>query len=1365
MIEKVQTGYRPSELEEGIREYWSEAEIYKRVRKARSSCPDFYFVDGPPYTTGSIHLGTALNKTIKDAVIRLKRMQRRNVRDQPGYDMHGLPIEVKVEQSLGVESKKEIEDYGIDKFVSTCKDFALEFQEKMTEQFKRLGVWMDWEVPYMTINTGYVEAAWWTLKRAYDRGLLDSSQRVLSWCPRCETALAEAEIEYYDAKDPSIYVKFPLKDEDVSLLIWTTTPWTLPANMAVAVHPDYDYVKVRYYKFKGESETVIVVKDQVQALGSSADWDEYEILEEMKGEALVGTEYVSPLEREVPQQQQVEGEWVHKVIPSDTVSADNTGLVHIAPGHGPEDFELGQEFNIGPFCPVDEDGKFTEEAGKYSGTFVRGTNSIISKDLDDKGMMFHHTTIEHRYGQCWRCDSPIIYRSTVQWFLRVSEIKELMLEEVERVHWTPDWAGSSRQYDWVDNARDWCISRQRYWGIPLPIWKCGCGEIRVISSLNELKGKEGFREDLEPHRPWIDEVVLECEKCGGKMSRIPDVLDVWFDAAVSSWAQLNFPSEKESFDRWWPAKWISEAHDQTRGWFYSQLAAGCIAFERAPYESVLMHGWVLDSDGQRMSKSRGNVVEPEEVIQEFGVDSLRLYLMKTNAPWEDLSFQKDGVRNARKTLNIFWNIVKFASMYMSIDDFDPESVDYDQLESALRNEDRWMISRREAIKNDVTRFMNSYELHKAARALDNYIVEDISRWYIRLIRDRMWKEEGDVDKLAAYKVLYDSIMTAAKLMAPICPHITEEIYRKMDGGLDSVHMADWPVPDLTDINDRLESSMEIIQELVEVITRERQEVGLKLRWPLKRVVIKGGEKSLQKQLEPLEEVLKSQANVKDIEYVDPEDEWDEMLLDVIPNPNVIGKVYRQWSSKIAVLLKSRSAHKIRENIRDGEYQLGIEGQMIRIEPDMVSFRSSLPPEVVSLDFSKGEMYVDFEVTSEIESEGFTRELIRRIQQMRKDMKLDVEEFIEAKVQAPVSLIEYFKEWKDYIKNETRSRVLDFIESPEGDEVKTWEVEGEEITIAITPLKLKKAAEVITSSTGISQEAAFKLIETGYSTLEDVKNASYKELNSIQGITEVTMRKLSSIVNRTMECPDCGEEASSSETFCPSCETFLRRDMISDEFMEVLLEGGMGEQVIASIIDSGFTSREALMSASEEELLGSGLGDEAIEEVKTFVSESERKRKEMAQLDELTRSYTYLIEEEKSRGSYQLLEVAVNAGIPGFCVTRNYPVKIKSKYDLDDTQMIWLSNIGKEEALRPKDLEKLSFKLEQFISNEKGILLLDGLEYLITNNSFLTVLKFIQSLRDQVAINEAILLLALNPSTLEESQLNLLEKEVDGTLKL
>lgn len=982
MIKQIRPNYNAKDIEKDVQKFWKETDAYAKTKALRESGEPFYFVDGPPYTTGAIHLGTAMNKTVKDILIRYWRMCGYNVRDQPGFDMHGLPIEVKVEKNIGVHSKKDIEELGIDKFVNTCREFALGLHADMTEQFKQLGVWMDWDNPYQTIKLDYLESAWWTLQRADEKGLLKASSRVVTWCPRCETALAEAEIEYWDETDPSVMVRFPLKDGSGSLLIWTTTPWTLAANMAVAVHPDFQYARVKMSGEKG-SEDVIILEDQAEYVMQKGGYEKFEVIERMTGKQLEGTAYNPPFEVAAAPR----SEWAWKVVTADYVEKDNTGLVHTAPGHGPDDYETGKRYGIEPFCPVSEAGRYTDEFPLMAGKKVKTVADEVIKGLTEKGLIYNVSKIKHRYGHCWRCKSPIIYRNTRQWFVTVPDVKDEMLSEIDRVKWVPSWAGATREKNWVEGARDWCISRQRYWGIPMPVWECSCGARKVVGQYEELKEGEGYTEGMDTHRPWIDKVTFKCPQCGGTMHRIPDVLDVWFDSGVASWADLGYPRRKDLFEKWWPPRFIVEAHDQTRGWFYSQLGAGVISFDRAPYDEVMMHGWVLDPKGQKMSKSLGNVIEPLEIIDQVGADSLRFYLIKSNAPWEDTAFQKDGPKNARKVLNTYWNVVNFASTYMIIDGYDPDAHTLEEIRPYLRDEDRWMISRTEKMKRSATEFLETRELHKLARVMDEYITEDLSRWYVCLVRDRSWSEDADMDKdkEASYFTLNYAIMSTALVLAPIAPHIAEEVYQHMGGKLGSVHMEDWPECNEALIDEDIEHSTSLVQNIVDVVAAERAKMGSKLRWPLLQVLVRGNDADVNRAVKRFDGVLRDQANVKNVVYL-------------------------------------------------GKEEIPSSGSM---EP---------------VEFNEGVLFIDFSVTPEIEAEGYARELIRRIQQMRKDLKLNVEQFIDCQVGAEPRLAELFETWRDHIANEVRAKTLMFTDSPQGSEVKAWDVTGKEITIGISPVE-------------------------------------------------------------------------------------------------------------------------------------------------------------------------------------------------------------------------------------------------------------------------------------------------------------------------
>ena len=1372
-MRQVDENYSPVQLEKDVRTQWDRTRIYEKVKKAHENDKPYYFLDGPPYTTGSIHIGTAWNKVLKDTYIRYRRMHGLQVRDQPGYDMHGLPIEVKVEQSLGIKSKKEIETRGIDQFVSTCREFATNFKSKMTEEFKLLGVWMDWDNPYLTVNPSYVASVWWTLKQAHDKKLLTTDLRVLPWCPRCETALAEAEIEYWDETDPSIYVRFPIEGRSgESLLIWTTTPWTIPGNLAAAVHPDLTYAKV-WVKRGAAEETLIFLEEKVEELRKIASVDDMKILETMKGTDLIGIHYRHPLADIVPHQQQVQGEWVHAVLPSETVTAESTGIVHIAPGHGPEDFDIGVAHDLEPFSPVDESGTYTEEVGaRYAGRNVKEASNLVVSDLVDRGAMFHEGRLTHRYGHCWRCKKPVIYRITEQWFLKVTDIKAEMNAANDGVKWYPDWAGANREKDWISNARDWCISRQRYWGTPLPIWRCACGNVKVVSSVNELKTGSGYVEGMDVHRPWIDQITFQCDKCGQTMNRTPDVLDVWFDAGVCSWASLGYPAEKSEFDKWWPGEWVTEAHDQTRGWFYSQLVTGVVAFGKAPYRSVLMHGWALNPQGEAMSKSEGTAVDPIGVINTLGADSLRFYLLKANAPWEDVLFQQEGVKSANRTLNILWNVYKFSVLYMSIDKFDPASVRLDAMKDELRAEDRWMLSRVETLKKEFTSAMEVYEVHRAARALEDFIVTDLSRWYVKLVRDRLWKEGDDRDKLAAFKVLHESLTTAVVLLSPIAPHMSDVIFTNLNPRPESVHMVQWPVENPVWKDETLEKGMDLVREISEIVARVRQETNINLRWPMKRIIVKAQTDEDIEALLQLKDALLSQNNIKDLQMVPIGEEWDEMMLSVVPNPNAIGKVYRQWSSKIAVLLKNRPAKSIKAGIDKGEYSLGIEGQLVKILPNMVSFTSTLPPDISSAEFSKGMAYMDLEQTPALEAEGFSREIIRRIQQMRKDMSLNVEEYIRVEIECSRKVESAIDAWREHITRETRAKRLEVVTGPRGEYIVEWNVAGEPLLVGVTSLQMKKAMDQLLSIPGMTMDKALRLFDHGYTSVESLRAASMDDINLVEGITKVDAKRIFDHLNKgevaTTPAP-APEPVHAVPTPAPQPEAPPTMNFL-DQLKTV---EGLPQGTPEALYDAGYVSALTVKTASAEDLMKvKGISRElATRLVDEFMSmpgaapAPAPAPKPADAVSELERSFSYLVEEDKPETSYNLFLNTLNKGMKGYCVTRNYPAKIRTKFDLKDTPIVWLSNVGRENAIRPKDLEKLSLALEQFLSQPGGgIVLLDGLEYLITNNNFITVLRLIQSLRDQVAINQSILLMAVNRSTLESHQLNLLEREVDHTIR-
>lgn len=1002
----IPPSYSPQRIESEVFKFWKENAIYEKV-KAKGG-RKFYFVDGPPYTTGRIHLGTAWNKVIKDTVLRYLRMNNFAPTDTPGWDMHGLPIEVKVEQELGFRNKRDIESFGVEKFVKKCMEYALRNKDMMTEQFKSLAIWMDWERPYMTIKAEYMNSAWFAIKKAYEKGLLERKMRVVNWCPRCETALAEAEVEYAEREDPSIYVKFRLKNGDY-VIIWTTTPWTIPANIAIAVNPKLKYARVRAYR-NGIAETVILAESLLNVLAKC--YERWEVLETFPGEKLEGLEYEHPLAEEVPEQENFK----HFIVLADFVSAENTGCVHIATAHGIEDFELGLKYGLEVFNPVDDRGIFTEIAGKYANLSIQEANEVIIEDLLKKDLLIAEEKIFHRYGHCWRCKTPIIFRTTEQWFIRITDLKEKMLEEIEKVCWIPEWAGSARFKDWISNAKDWCISRQRYWGIPLPIWICEkCGKMKVVGSINEVPWKE----DLDLHRPRIDSVKFKCD-CGGEMSRVKDVFDVWFDSGVASWGSIGYPLKTDKFDLW-PADFITEGHDQTRGWFYSQLGASIICFDKAPYKTVLMHGFTLDEQGRKMSKSLGNVIEPEEVIEQIGVDCFRLYVL-SSAVWEDLKFSWEEARNVLRNINILWNTIRFAYTYMSLDKFRPGR------EVELSLEDRWILSKLERFNEDAVSAMEKYHLHRVVKAFFEFIIEDFSRWYIPLIRARVWEEAESKRKISAYETMFRVIDKTLRIIAPFAPIIAEWFYqnfiKSFRDGKESIFMEEYPKPERSLIDAELEEKMKIAKAIVEAGNSARSKAKIKLRWPLREMIVETNIKGL----ESVAEIIAKQSNVKEVKFIDR-----------FPKELIIKPDFK----KIGPILKGRAKEFAEYVSKMKELPEEIEFDGFRIPKEYLIVEEKIPEGYEFAEFSNGKVYINTKLDENLLREAYAREVVRRIQQMRKEMNLNVEEFIVSTVEIDPKLLEG---WIDYIKNETRSKELKF-ERAEG-YVKEWEIEDLRVKIGI-----------------------------------------------------------------------------------------------------------------------------------------------------------------------------------------------------------------------------------------------------------------------------------------------------------------------------
>lgn len=994
-----------SKQEEEILALWDREKTFERSVDQRAGCEKFVFVEGPPTANGLPHPGHILTRVVKDLVLRYKTMRGFYVRRKAGWDTHGLPVEIEVEKDLGIRTKQEIEKYGIEKFNQKCKASVFRYEKEWVNATKRVGFWIDMDDPYVTFENDYIESVWWSLKEIWNKGLLYKGHKVVPVCPRCETTLSSHEVAqgYQDVEDPSVFVKFNVKQENepepLYLLAWTTTPWTLLGNIALAVHPINTYVKARV-NVKGEvgvkEETFIFAESRLGVLD-----DEYEIIERCKGKDLEDLKY-EPLFDFA----KIEGGEAHKVITAEFVTLDEgTGIVHIAPAFGEVDYEVCVEKELGFSQPVSIGGFFTDEVPPLEGMFVKDANKLIIEMMKEKGVLYKEERYLHSYPFCWRCGSPLLYYARESWFIAMNTLRDNLLANNEQINWYPDHLKHGRFGNFLENIADWALSRERFWGTPLNIWICNdCGEKYCVGSIKELQeqAKDPVPSDLDLHRPYIDDVVLKCEECGGDMQRVKDVIDCWYDSGSAPFAQWHYPFETEQFKRNFPADFITEAIDQTRGWFYSLLGVSTAIVDTPPYLNVLSLGHILDEKGVKMSKSKGNVVDINKLFETEAADALRWYLFTVGPLTDDIRFSAQAIRDKQKKfLNTLWNSYFFFVTYAEIDNFNPKEKD---IPVEQRNAmDRWLVSRLNTLTQDVIDAFERFELHVAARKIEEFATNDLSNWYIRRSRRRFWIVEENFDKDCAYLTLYEVLVSLCKLLAPFVPFITEHIYQNLVRGVsaeerDSVHLCDYPSPEKSLIDAELEDSMELVSKLVEAGRRARSDAGIKIRQPLKEVVVICSNENRDKG-EGLAEILKEEVNVREVKFGDV-------------------------SADVADLLAGEPANYKQVELDD-----------------------------------ETRLFLDCCPDKNLIEEGLVRDLVRRIQGMRKDLDLEYTEEIGVTYACDDEVKEAIRNFSDYIRNETLAASIEegassgSAETTENERIygKSWKIGDKEVYLAIKPL--------------------------------------------------------------------------------------------------------------------------------------------------------------------------------------------------------------------------------------------------------------------------------------------------------------------------
>ena len=1034
MYKKVPTDLKFVEREREVEKFWRENHIFEKSIEDRKDAPTYMFYDGPPTANGKPHIGHALTRVIKDMIPRYRTMKGYKVPRKAGWDTHGLPVEIEVEKELGINGKEQIENYGVAPFIEKCKESVWKYKGMWEEFSDVIGFWADMNDPYVTYHDSYIESEWWALKQIWDKGLLYKGFKVVPYCPRCGTPLSSHEVAqgYKDVKERSAIVRFKKKDEDVYFLAWTTTPWTLPSNVALCVNPDEDYVKVKHGDY-----TYILASALVETVLK----EDYTVLETYKGKDLEGIEY-EPLWGGL----NVKGKAWFVVCDSYVTLTDGTGIVHIAPAFGEDDSRIGRNYDL-PFVQlVDAQGNLTKET-KWEGVFVKDADKLVLKDLEENGKLFDAPVFEHSYPHCWRCNTPLIYYARESWYIKMTAVKEDIIRNNNTINWIPESIGKGRFGDWLENIQDWAVSRNRYWGTPLNVWICECGHMHSIGSIEELKSmSKNCPDNIELHRPYIDAVTITCPECGKEMRRTPEVLDAWFDSGSMPFAQHHYPFENhEKFEAQFPADFISEAVDQTRGWFYSLLAISTLIFNKAPYKNVIVMGHVQDEDGQKMSKSKGNAVDPMDALNKFGADAIRWYFYVNSAPWLPNRFHDKAVEEGqRKFLGTLWNTYAFYVLYADIDSFDPTkySLEYDKL-SVM---DKWLLSKLNTLVKTVDDYLNNYKITETARALQSF-TDDMSNWYVRRCRERFWAKGMEQDKVNAYMTLYTALITLSKIAAPMIPFMTEEIYQNLVRSVDknapeSIHLTDFPAVNEDFIDKDLEVSMDEVLDIVVLGRAARNSANIKNRQPIGNMYVKA-----ETVLDPFYvEIIEDELNVKAVEFKDDVEEF--VSYSFKPQLKTVGPKYGKLLGKIKEALASLDGHAAMKSLNEtGSVDFDFDGEKVSLGREDLLIETAKNDDFVTEADNKTTVVLDIRLDEALIEEGFVRELISKIQTMRKEAGFEVVDHIVLSQTGNERIAEIIKKNEAVIKNDTLADEIVY-NNVEG-YTKDWNLNGENTSLGVS----------------------------------------------------------------------------------------------------------------------------------------------------------------------------------------------------------------------------------------------------------------------------------------------------------------------------
>ena len=1058
MYEKVSTNMNFVEREKKVEKFWNDNNIFEKSIDSRKKAPEYTFYDGPPTANGKPHIGHVLTRVIKDMIPRYRTMKGYQVPRKAGWDTHGLPVELEVEKMLGLDGKEQIEEYGLIPFIDKCKESVWKYKGMWEDFSGTVGFWADMENPYVTYHDDYIESEWWALKTIWDRGLLYKGYKVVPYCPRCGTPLSAQEVAqgYKTVKERSAVVRFQVVGEDAYFLAWTTTPWTLPSNVALCVNPDDTYCKVKaadgYTYYMAEA-----LLEKVLGKLAAEDTPAYEVLDTFKGTDLEGKEYVALYECTAAEAAKQRKKAHYVVCDSYVTMSDGTGIVHIAPAFGEDDGRVGRKYNLPVVKFVDEKGCMTDET-PFAGMRAKPTEKEMAagaisadpevlKDLEARTLLFEAPKFEHDYPHCWRCDTPLIYYARESWFIEMTKVKDDLIRNNNTINWIPESIGKGRFGDWLENVQDWGISRNRYWGTPLNVWECECGHMHSIGSrqeLFEMSGNEAAK-TVELHRPYIDEITITCPHCGKQMKRVPEVIDCWFDSGSMPFAQHHYPFENEDkFKAQFPADFISEAVDQTRGWFYSLLAISTLLFNQAPYKNVIVLGHVQDENGQKMSKSKGNAVDPFKALETYGADAIRWYFYVNSAPWLPNRFHGKAVMEGqRKFMGTLWNTYAFFVLYANIDEFDATkyTLEYDKL-SVM---DKWLLSKLNSLIKEVDEDLGNYRIPEAGRALQEF-VDDMSNWYVRRSRERFWAKGMLQDKINAYMTLYTALVTVCKVAAPMIPFMTEDIYQNLvrsidDSAPESIHLCDFPVANEAFIDAELEANMELVLQIVVAGRAGRNTANIKNRQPIGKMYVKS-EVELP---ELYQEIVEEELNVKRMEFTQDVSAFTSYTFK--PQLRTVGPKYGKLHGGIKQYLGSVDGNKAMAELKsEGHISFEVNGENVVLTEEDLLIDAAQTEGYVSVNDRNVTVVLDTNLTEELIEEGFVREIISKVQTMRKEADFEVTDHIIVFMEGNDKLKAIAEKNSEDVKKDVLAEDIVF-GSTDG-YIKEWNINGEAVTMGV-----------------------------------------------------------------------------------------------------------------------------------------------------------------------------------------------------------------------------------------------------------------------------------------------------------------------------